>query len=296
MIDREIGGRIAWTRATLAPDEGGARLSDACVAELLDAAAQLRVHPLPILALDPVDFDLGHCRRAMADIRDMLAHGPGFAIVDRLPLEHIDRAEAVALFWLLSSLIARPVAQKWDGTMVYDVRDTGRPPGNGVRPDVTNAEQSFHTDNSYNLCPPEYVGLLCLHPAMEGGVSRIVSLVSAHNEIRRRRPEVLPRLYQPFYFDRQREHAPDDIMVTHHPIFEVDAGRLHGRLSCFQVRNGQALAGVPLDAEGETALDELDRTMDRSDLCMDFHFEADRCSFSTIARSRTNERASATGR
>ena len=293
MIDREIDGRIAWTRATLTPDEGGARLSDACVAELLDAAAQLRAHPLPVLALDPVDFDLGHCRRAMADIREMLTQGPGFAIVDRLPLERIDGAKAVALFWLLSSLIARPVAQKWDGTMVYDVRDTGRLPGNGVRPDVTNAEQSFHTDNSYNLCPPEYVGLLCLHPAMEGGVSRIVSLVSAHNEIRRRRPEVLPRLYQPFYFDRQREHAPDDTMVTHHPIFEVDAGRLHGRLSRFQVRNGQALAGVPLDAEGEAALDELDRTMDREDLRMDFHFEAGQMQFVNnrqIAHKRTGFR------
>ena len=293
MIDREIDGRIAWTRATLTPDEGGARLSDACVAELLDAAAQLRVHPLPVLALDPVDFDLGHCRRAMADIREMLTQGPGFAIVDRLPLERIDGAKAVALFWLLSSLIARPVAQKWDGTMVYDVRDTGRLPGNGVRPDVTNAEQSFHTDNSYNLCPPEYVGLLCLHPAMEGGVSRIVSLVSAHNEIRRRRPEVLPRLYQPFYFDRQREHAPDDTMVTHHPIFEVDAGRLHGRLSRFQVRNGQALAGVPLDAEGEAALDELDCTMDREDLRMDFHFEAGQMQFVNnrqIAHKRTGFR------
>jgi len=293
MIDREIDGQIAWTRATLTPGEGWMRLNEACAAELLGAAAQLRARPLPVLALDPVDFDLGHCRRAMADIRQMLAHGSGFAIVDRLPLERIEREEAVALFWLLSSLIARPVAQKWDGTMVYDVRDTGRPPGNGVRPDITNAEQSFHTDNSYNLCPPAYVGLLCLHPAMEGGVSRIVSLVSAHNEVRRRRPEVLPRLYRPFYFDRQREHAPDDIMVTHHPIFEVESGRLHGRLSRFQVRNGQALAGVPLDAEGETALDELDRTMDRSDLCMDFHFEAGQMQFLNnrqIAHKRTGFR------
>ena len=293
MIDREIDGRIAWTRQDLAPGDGWARLSEACVGELLGAAAQLRAHPLPVFALDPVDFDLGHCRRAMGDIRQMLAHGPGFAIVDRLPLERIERAEAVALFWLLSSLIARPVAQKWDGTMVYDVRDTGRTPGNGVRPDITNAEQSFHTDNSYNLCPPEYVGLLCLHPAMEGGVSRIVSLVSAHNEIRRRRPEVLPRLYQPFYFDRQREHAPGDTMVTHHPIFEVDAGRLHGRLSRFQVRNGQALAGVPLDAEGAVALDELDRTMDRPDLRMDFHFEAGQMQFVNnrqIAHKRTGFR------
>src|SRR5262245_55202333 len=203
----------------------------------------------------------------------MLAHGSGFAIVDRLPLERIEREEAVALFWLLSSLIARPVAQKWDGTMVYDVRDTGRPPGNGVRPDVTNAEQSFHTDNSYNLCPPEHVGLLCLHPAMEGGVSRIVSLASVHNEMRRRRPDLLPRLYEPFYFDRQREHAPGDPMVTHHALFEEEAGRLTGRLSRFQVTNGQALAGEPLDARGEAALDALEAAMAAPGTAVEFHFE-----------------------
>ena len=290
MIDREIDGPIAWTRATLASGVGWMRLGQECLAELLTVAAVLRANPLPVLALDPVDFDLAHCRRAMASVRGALELGPGFAIVDGLPLERIERVEAVSLFWLLASLLARPVAQKWDGTTVYDVRDTGRPPGNGVRPDVTNAEQSFHTDNSYNLCPPEYVGLLCLHPAMEGGVSRIVSLVSAHNEMRRRRPDLLSRLYQPFYFDRQREHAPGDAMVTHHPVFEVDADRLHGRLSRYQVRNGQALAGVPLDAEGEAALDELDRAMEQPDLGMDFHFEVGQMQFVNnrqIAHKRT---------
>ena len=290
MIDQEIGGPIAWTRATLAPEDGWARLTPACLEELLAVAALLHANPLPVQALDPADFDLTHCRRAMAGIRGALERGPGFAIVDRLPLERIGPAEAVSLFWLLASLIARPVAQKWDGTMVYDVRDTGRRPGNGVRPDLTNVEQSFHTDNSYNLCPPEFVGLLCVHPAMEGGVSRIVSLVSAHNEMRRERRDLLSRLYQPFYFDRQREHAPDDTMVTRHPIFEVAAERLHGRLSRFQVRNGQALAGVSLDAEGEAALDELDRIMERPDLRMDFHFEEGQMQFVNnrqIAHKRT---------
>ncbi len=289
MINREIDGPIAWTRATLASGDGRVCLDQECLTELMAVAVLLRANPLPVPALNPADFDLTHCRRAMAGIRSALELGPGFAIVDRLPLERIERAEAVSLFWLLASLIARPVAQKWDGTMVYDVRDTGRPPGNGVRPDITNIEQSFHTDNSYNLCPPEYVGLLCLHPAMEGGVSRIVSLVSAHNEMRRR-PDLLSRLYEPFYFDRQREHAPGDTMVTRHPIFEVDAERLHGRLSRFQVRNGQALAGVALDAEGEAALDELDRIMERPDLRMDFHFDAGQIQFVNnrqIAHKRT---------
>lgn len=289
MIDREIDGPIAWTGATLAPGEGWARLGPECLAELLAAAALLRANPLPVPAVNPADFDLTHCRRAMAGIRSALERGPGFVIVDRLPLERIERAEAVSLFWLLSSLIARPVAQKWSGTMVYDVRDTGRPPGNGVRPDITNVEQSFHTDNSYNLCPPEYVGLLCLHPAMEGGVSRIVSLVSAHNEIWRR-PDLLSRLYQSFCFDRQREHAPDDAMVTRHPVFEADGEQLHGRLSRFQVRNGQALAGEPLDALGEAALDELDRVMEQPKLRMDFHFEVGQMQFVNnrqIAHKRT---------
>jgi alpha-ketoglutarate-dependent taurine dioxygenase len=289
IIDREIGGPIAWTRATLAPGDGWTRLDPECVAELLAVAALLRANPLPVPALDPADFELAQCRRAMAAIRASLEGGPGFVIVDRLPLERIARAEAVALFWLLGALIARPVAQKWDGTMVYDVRDTGRPPGNGVRPDLTNVEQSFHTDNSYNLCPPEHVGLLCLHPAMDGGVSRLVSLASAHNGMRRR-PDLLARLYQPFYFDRQREHAPGDVMVTQHPIFERDGDRLQGRLSRFQVRNGQALAGVPLDAAGEAALDELDRVMEQPELRMDFHFEVGQMQFVNnrlIAHKRT---------
>ena len=37
-------------------------------------------------------------------------------------------------------MFERPVAQKWDGTMIYDVRDTGKKPGNGVRPDITNVK------------------------------------------------------------------------------------------------------------------------------------------------------------
>ena len=40
---------------------------------------------------------------------------------------------------------------------------------------------------------------------MEGGVHYAVSLVSAHEELRRSPPELLARLYEPFYFDRQRE-------------------------------------------------------------------------------------------
>ena len=273
VCEREVTGAIAWTRGALGPGAGRVPLSAACLAEIDAAVAAMRANPLPTLALAPQDFDLPACRAAMAEVKRALDDGVGFALLDRLPVDRLSREAAVRAYWLLASLVARPVAQKWDGTMIYDVRDLGRPPGNGVRPDVTNAEQNFHTDNSYNLCPPEYVGLLCLSPAMEGGVHYVVSLAAAHNELRRRRPDLVPRLYRPFHFDRQREHAPGDAMVTAHPLLEYAGGRLTGRLSRFQVVNGHALAGVPLDPEGAAALDALEQAMSGPELPAEFRFE-----------------------
>jgi alpha-ketoglutarate-dependent taurine dioxygenase len=273
MLDQDVEGPIAWRGQSLSPADARLEIPADCVAELEAAAATLRANPLPIAALAPRDVELPACRRLMARVRTILDEGIGFVLLDRLPLERLDRDDAARLHWLLASLVARPVAQKWDGTMVYDVRDLGRPPGNGVRPDVTNAEQSFHTDNSYNHCPPDYVALLCLATAMEGGVHRVVSFAAVHNELRRTHPALLARLHRPFYFDRQREHAPGDAMVTHHPLFARAGGRLVARLSRFQVENGQRLAGEPLDDEGRAALDALEAVMTQPGMAWEFAFE-----------------------
>ena len=271
--DAAVASAMAWTRDTLPPGAGRIALDAAGLAEIDGAVAVMRANPLPALALSPRDFALPALARTMADVTRALDDGPGFALIDRLPLARLSRDEAIRMHWLLGSMLARPVAQKWDGTMIYDVRDLGRPPGNGVRPDVTSAEQNFHTDNSYNLCPPEYVALLCLHPAMEGGVHFVVSLAAAHDELGRRRRDLLARLYRPFWFDRQREHAPGDAMAIRHALFERDGERLTARLSKFQVVNGHALAGEALDPEGAEALDALERVMSGADLAAEFRFE-----------------------
>ena len=71
--------------------------------------------------------------------------------------------------WILGQLIATPVAQKWDGTVIYDVTDTGRQSGYGVRGSWVNVELSFHTDNAFAVAPPDYVGLLCRCPHANAG-------------------------------------------------------------------------------------------------------------------------------
>ncbi len=274
-----LTGGLVWYGAEL-PPEAGLLALDADALEELDAvAALLADNPLPTLALDPRDFALDACRALMRRAAALLAEGPGFCILDRLPVERFGRETATKLYLLLARLLARPVAQKWDGTMIYDVRDTGKQPGNGVRPDITNAEQNFHVDNSYNLCPPDVVALFCLQTAMEGGVSGLVSFGAAHNEMRRRHPELLPRLYRPFIFDRQREHAPGDVMTIRRPIFEWREGRLLGRISRFQIVNGHKLAGETLDAEGAAALEAFNAIMDEERLRRDFVFEQGQVQF-----------------
>ncbi|MDB5375321.1 MAG: hypothetical protein JWP04_3963 [Belnapia sp.] len=264
---------LTWAGRDLPASAGLLPIDAAAAAELDQVAALLADNPLPLLTLDPRDFALPACAALMREAGRMLAEGPGFVILDRLPVARLGKDATTALGWLLCRLLGRPVAQKWDGTMVYGVRDQGQPPGNGVRPDITNAEQNFHVDNSYNIRPPDHVALICLQTAQSGGVSGLVSFRAAHNAMRRRHPALLPRLYRPYVFDRQREHAPGDAMTHRAPLLEWRDGRLLGRISRFQIVNGQALAGEALDAEGQDALDAFNAILEDAALRFDFHFQ-----------------------
>src|SRR6185369_4006124 len=195
---------------------------------------ELRRAPLPTLLLDPKDFALEACRTTIDEVRRVTRSGPMFAVIDHLPMDVLTRDEAIALYWLLSSLLARPVAQKLDGQMFFDVLDTGAKlkPGSGIRPTVTNVVLRFHNDNSYNAAPPDYVCLLCLHPARQGGISQVMSVATVHQALEQRHPELMARLYRPFWYDRHAEHHPGEPTTFAAPIFERGAdGTVRARLA-----------------------------------------------------------------
>jgi alpha-ketoglutarate-dependent taurine dioxygenase len=272
VLDQPIAGRQAWTRATVRESDYRVVLSDAARGELLDAAATLRRQPVPLLALRSDSVDLPACRAVMEEVRAMLTGGVRFALLDRLPIEALAADEAKALYWILSSMLARPVAQKLDGTIVYDVHDTGQQalPGSGIRPDKTNIDLQFHNDNAYNFLMPEFVGLLCVRPAKEGGLSRVMSFATAHNALRERHREVLPRLYEPFWFDRQREFHPGEPSTFAAPLFIRDGERLKARLSLHQIRGGYALRGGSIDNETTAAIEAIKDVF--ADPSLQFHF------------------------
>ena len=274
MLDHQVEGPIAWKADTLLPNDGLVSIDAACLKEMADAVEILRTNPLEVIALTPDDFDMPACRALMAGVKETLDDGVGFAILDRLPVDDLAKEEAKGLYWLLLSMLGKTVAQKWDGLMLYDVVDTGQTsgPGKGVRGSKTNHGQGYHTDNSYNL-PPNYVSLLCLREAMEGGISGLISFYTAHNILLEESPDLLSRLYEPFYFERHREHAPDDSLVSRKPIFEFESGNLGVSLSTGRVRDGYTVENQPMDNATTAALEALDEVLERPGLGKSFAFE-----------------------
>ncbi len=292
MIDHAIQGASAWRRADIRSEDYRVVLSGACLDEIRRAAEDIRAHPLPTILRSPADFDMTNCHAAMAEVRRILKQGVRFAVVDRLPLEELGD-EAQAIYWLLSSMVARPVAQKLDGTMIYDVHDTGQQalPGSGIRPDKTNIEIRFHIDNAYNTTPPEFVGLLCRRTAKSGGISRVLSFHTVYNRLLAEHPEHLSRLYRPFWFDRQREFFPGESETFFAPVFEDgDEGELRARFSVHQINSGYAMKGEPVDNEGAAALAATLDIFEDPEVSIDFEFQPGEIQFvdnRTLGHSRT---------
>ena len=291
MLNEDVPDHQAWRRQSIAPKDWLVSLPQRCLDELDAAACQVRRDPLPTVLLDPQQFSLAACAQMMDHVRERLRAGIGLAVLDRVPVERYTTEENGVLAWLLGSLLGRLVAQKWDGTMVYDVRDTGEPLGYGVRRSVTNLDLTFHTDAPWLDLPPELVGLYCINPAREGGVSRFASLCSVHNELRRRHRDLLPRLYRPFPWDRQAEHAPDDDKTARRPIFQYDGRSLMGCFNEKLVATGADLTGESLDREGREALEAMRTIVDSPELWIEFTIERGQVQFINnrqFAHSRTD--------
>ena len=273
LIHHEIKDQRAWVREGLSPQDWLVPLPEACLLELHEVVQWLRAHSLPVEDLAPTSFALSACADVMAQVREKLTQGVGLAVIDRVPVERYRLEENKAIFWLLARVLGPIVTQKWDGTRLYDVQDSGQALGYGVRRSITNLGQPLHTDGGWFDQPPEFVGLGCLETALEGGISRFVSLVTVHNSMRCDHPDLLARLYQPFCWDRQAEHGPDDPRSSWHPVFWSDGETLRARYYDEYIRKGYKLADMTLDPEGADALNAMTARVEAPEHWVEFQVE-----------------------
>lgn len=262
----------AWTGQTL--DESAWRIAvpELCLEELERVVGQLERHPVPVLLLDPGEFELTACRELLAEARRRLDAGPGVVLLDRFPVESWSRERIESVFWLLGRLLARPVVQTFDGKIMVEVTDTGIKKQIGVRGFRTNVAQNPHVDNSFNIAPPDYVSLLSLVGTCEGGLSRFISFYTVHNRLEAVHPTLLKRLYLPFYQDRQGDFWPDEPQTASYPVFELNP-ELRCRYTQYTIPAGYQTAGIPFEGESREAFETMTQIIEDPSLYCEFKMQ-----------------------
>lgn len=265
MLTHRITDPRAWQASTIDDRQSWyLRLSDRLLNELDDRVHHLRDRPTQDwLAVPPFESpELAPASRALEE-------GRGFVII-QAPPEQFPAQELTAVYWLVGRMLGQPCAQNVEGALLYDVRDTGQDVRYGARFSVTNAESTFHTDNSFGEELLDYVGLLCLNPSRSGGLSQVVSALSVHNELVARHPDVLDALYRSYHIDRRGGLKPGDSPTIEHPVLQWDGQELVCRYLRYWIEVGQEKAGAPLGTEQKRAFDIFDDVLNQRSLRVEF--------------------------
>jgi alpha-ketoglutarate-dependent taurine dioxygenase len=248
-------------------------LSPRCLAALDETIGRLRRQPRSTIELCAAELPVAECAGDFQPVRSALENGRGFAILQGPRREHYSPQELQVCYWLVGQMLGRPIEQNVKGTLLYDVRDTGQDVRYGARFSVTNAESSFHTDNSFGDGVADYVGLLCLQSARSGGLSQVVSGYSVHNELLAHQREVLEILYQPFHIDRRGGLRPGEAPTVQYPVLSWDGHGLMYRYLRYWIESGHEKIGHPLSDAQRRALDALDEVAHDPSLRVEFALE-----------------------
>lgn len=260
----------AWRGADLKGSEQGVhRLTADEIDDLLDAVARAKALDRPMNDLRRSDVPLLRLGTVIAHWAQQLEDGLGFVMVRGFPVDLVSQEDAALAYWILGLHLGTPVAQNRQGDLLGHVRDDGTDPNQiGVRLYRTRAAQGFHTDGA------DIIGLLCLKPAKSGGLSRIASSVTVYNEILRRRPDLVPRLFDTYYWDRESEAGPGEPVYFQHPICQIEQGRPKTFYIGWYIRNAQRFADVPRLTPDQTALlDLIEEIANDPSIYLDIDFE-----------------------
>jgi hypothetical protein len=103
------------------------------------------------------------------------------------------------------------------------------------------------------------LSLLCASNAIEGGVSKIVSSVTIHNEIARRSPDLLRVFYEPFWRMRPEDEEgdrPDRVFPMAVYARAADGG-FTSQYSRTYINQAQEVEGVPPLTDAQNAAMDL---------------------------------------
>ena len=225
-------------------------------------------------AVTPNTFPLTGIRDDIRDWRDQVQTGCGIVLLRGLPVDRYRVEDLKVLGLGLASHFGRPVSQSAMGDLVGDVVNVG---GKDRRERAYRSSRALglHTDRC------DHIAMLCIRPAMTGGISGYASALTIHNIMLEERPDLLHHLYKGYFHHRFGEQPLGETLITQEriPVFSVTDGVacvifIRGYID-LAVEEGH----VSLSAAEREALDHMDRIANRADVRLDFRLEPGEVAF-----------------
>lgn len=224
---------------------------------IVDLPADLFRQPNPVLS------------RALAGIQRSLEHGGGATLIRGFDPSGTSEEDCRRMFLDLASEIGTPISQSAKGELVFSVRDEGYAETDPrMRGPNTRKKLSFHTDRC------DVIAFLCLQPAREGGENEIVSSMAVYNEIRRRRPDLLQQLLEPYFYKRHTVDSGNDLPYCRQPVFSFHEGHFASAFLRVLIERAYAMPEIPaMTPEQREALDFVEAVAAEPEMCVRFRQE-----------------------
>ena len=260
-----IEGPGVWTGAELQADRHWAYpLSDVDRSELDAALAQVKDTPLEGITRE--NFPLPDLSDRLTALSDDLRAGRGFALVRGFPVEGYTSANIERMYWGFCAHIGQGLTQNGDASFIHYVTDGKLRPSQGRRGVGFPRESKLHIDLT------DVVSLLCVRQAPDDPPSRTSSSLTLYNEILRRRPEALARLYEGFEWDRMDEHGPGETPTSGYkvPVFSQKDGVISCQYNRNWINNAAERNDTPLTDDENAIFDLMDEIS--AETCLEFPF------------------------
>jgi len=268
-----VEGLSAWTGAEMRKRaaEWTYRLSDVELDEIDAAVATVRARGLDLADIRREHFPLPALGPVLDGLRRDVVDGRGFVLMRGMRVAGRPIAETATAYWGVGSYFGNARSQNSKGHLlghVYDLEQGLSATNPLIRSYMTAEAQKFHIDRA------DVVALLCLRRAKSGGLSTIVSSMAVHNEMARRRPDLLDRLYRPFPTDRRGEVPEGKAQFYEAPVFNECEGKLSVLYSRLHIGSSQRFPAAPrLSPQDFEALDMFGELAGDPELRLDMDFQ-----------------------
>jgi len=185
---------------------------------------------------------------------DKIINGSGLFIIDGTVFSGFSRSEIKGIYELISMILGELLDQDIKGSKIIKIKNRGKSLSTGGRYHQTSDGGSYHTDGPHWRQPPDIIGMLCVNPALKGGVSKFISAYTIHNEILKLGLDKLEPLYKDFFFDR-REEVAKDLRTIAKPIFNFTNNKLYCRFLKDYITSGHKIKNVHLSTSQNISLD-----------------------------------------